>query len=52
VPDAVQKTFETSAGLFAASKNMAAAQAMLDFFAAPAHQALFSSKGLEQVAKS
>lgn len=51
VPDAVQKTFETSAGLFAASKNLAAAQAMLDFFSAPAHATLFSGKGLEQVAK-
>lgn len=52
VPDAVQKTFETSAGLFAASKNLAAAQAMLDFFAAPAHATLFSNKGLEQVTKT
>lgn len=52
VPDAVQKTFETSAGLIAASKNLAAAQAMLDFFAAPAHATLFSGKGLEQVAKT
>ena len=52
VPDAVQKTFETSAGLFAASKNLAAAQAMLDFFAAPVHATLFSSKGLEQVRKT
>jgi molybdate transport system substrate-binding protein len=52
VPDAVQKTFETSAGLFAASKNLAAAQAMLDFFAAPAHATLFSGKGLEQVTKT
>jgi molybdate transport system substrate-binding protein len=52
VPDAVQKTFETSAGLFAASKNLAAAQAMLDFFSAPAHATLFSGKGLEQVAKT
>lgn len=52
VPDAVQKTFETSAGLIAASKNLAAAQTMLDFFAAPAHATLFSGKGLEQVAKT
>lgn len=52
VPDAVQKTFETSAGLMAASKNLAAAQAMLDFFSAPAHATLFSGKGLEQVAKT
>lgn len=52
LPDAVQKTLETSAGLFAASKNPAAAEAMLDFFAAPAHATLFSGKGLEQVAKA
>lgn len=52
VPAEVQKTFETSAGLFTASKNLAATQAMLDFFAAPAHATLFSSKGLEQAAKS
>lgn len=52
VPDAVQKTFETSAGIFSASANPAATQAMLDFFAAPAHATLFSSKGLEQVAKT
>lgn len=52
LPDAVQKTFETSAGLFAASKNLAAAQAMLEFFAAPAHATLFSNKGLQQVAKT
>ena len=51
VPDAVQKIFETSAGLFAASKNLAAAQAMLDFFSSSAHATLFKSKGLEQVAK-
>lgn len=48
VPDAVQKTFETSAGLFTAPKNTAAAQAMLDFFAEPVHATLFSSKGLSQ----
>ncbi len=50
LPAAVQKTLATSAGLFAASKNQAAAQAMLDFFTAPTHATLFSSKGLEQVA--
>lgn len=52
LPAAVQKTFETSAGLFAASKNAAATEAMLDFFASPGHATLFSSKGLEQVAKT
>lgn len=48
VPDAVQKTFETSAGLFAASKNITAAQAMLDFFSRPENATLFSAKGLQQ----
>jgi len=49
LPAEVQKTLETSAGLFAASKHSAAAQAMLDFFRKPEHTALFISKGLEQV---
>lgn len=52
VPPEVQKSFETSAGLFAASKNPAAAQSMLDFFAAPAHAKMFSDKGLEQAAST
>ncbi len=50
LPDAVQKIFETAAGIFAAAPHAAAAQSMIDFFAAPAHAALFGSKGLEQVA--
>ncbi len=52
VPPEVQKSFETSAGLFAASKNPAAAQSMLDFFAAPTHAKMFSDKGLEQAAST
>lgn len=52
LPDAVQKTFETSAGIVAASKHADAALAMLDFFAAPEHAALFAGKGLEQAGRS
>lgn len=51
VPAAVQKIFETATGLVSASKNTVAAQAMLDYFATPAHAGLFASKGLEQVAQ-
>lgn len=51
LPVEVQKVLETSTGIFADSKNPVVAQAMIDFFAAPMHAALFSSKGLEQVAK-
>jgi molybdate transport system substrate-binding protein len=48
VPDTVQKTLKTSSGVVAASPHAAAAGAMLDFFAAPDHRALFARKGLEQ----
>lgn len=47
VPDAVQKSFETSIAPFAAAPNAAAARAMADFFADPAHTPLFREKGLE-----
>jgi molybdate transport system substrate-binding protein len=47
VPDAVQKSFETSVALFLASPHAAAAQAMVDFFASPANTPLFRAKGLE-----
>jgi hypothetical protein len=47
VPDAVQKSFETSIALFSASPHAAAAQAMVDFFASPANTPLFREKGLE-----
>lgn len=49
LPDAVQKVFETAAGIFTAAPHAAAAQVITDFFAAPAHAALFGSKGLEQL---
>jgi molybdate transport system substrate-binding protein len=47
VPDAVQKSFETSIALFSASPHAAAAQAMVDFFSSPANTPLFREKGLE-----
>ncbi len=49
VPDAVQKSFETSIALFSNSTQAAAAQAMADFFANPANTPLFREKGLKQV---
>ena len=52
LPAEVQKTLETSVGLFGASTQAAAAQAMLDFFQKPEHAALFNNKGLEQVPHS
>ncbi|MBS1219632.1 MAG: hypothetical protein H6R21_2765 [Proteobacteria bacterium] len=49
LPEAVQKSFETSIALFSASPHAAAAQAMVDFFANPANTPLFRQKGLEHV---
>jgi molybdate transport system substrate-binding protein len=49
VPDAVQKSFETSIALFNSSTQAAAAQAMADFFASPLNTPLFREKGLEHV---
>lgn len=49
VPDAVQKSFETSIALFSASPHAAAAQAIIDFFASPANTPVFRTKGLEHV---
>ena len=51
VPDAVQKSFETSIALFRNSTQAAAAQAMADFFANPVNTPLFREKGLEHVTK-
>jgi molybdate transport system substrate-binding protein len=49
VPDAVQKSFETSIALFSASPHAAAAQAMIGFFASPANTPLFKASGLEHI---
>lgn len=49
VPDAVQKSFETSIALFSASPNAKAAQAMIYFFASPENTPVFRAKGLEHV---
>lgn len=51
VPDAVQKSFETSIALFSASSNATAARAMADFFASPVNTPLFREKGLEHVTR-
>jgi len=51
LPTEVQKVFETSVGLCTASKHIAAAQSLIDFFAQPDHAALFKNKGLEQVSQ-
>ena len=45
VPDAVQKSFETSIALFSNGTQAAAAQAMADFFANPVNTPLFREKG-------
>jgi molybdate transport system substrate-binding protein len=49
VPDAVQKSFETSIALFSNSTQAAVAQVMADFFANPVNTPLFREKGLEHV---
>jgi molybdate transport system substrate-binding protein len=49
LPDEIQKVFETAAGIFAASAQPDAAEAMLRFILAPAHAGVFKEKGLEQV---
>ncbi|HKA41544.1 MAG TPA: substrate-binding domain-containing protein, partial [Burkholderiales bacterium] len=48
LPDEIQKVIETSAGIFAASKHPAAAEALLRFLLAPASAPVFREKGLEQ----
>lgn len=50
LPVAVQKTLETSVGLFMKSVHAAAAEEMIRFFMNTAHGPLFQSKGLEQAA--
>lgn len=50
LPDGIQKVFETTAAVFTASKQSAAAQALLQFLLAPSRAGVFSEKGLEQVA--
>lgn len=52
VPDAVQKSFETSIALFCASSNATAAREMMAFFASTANTPLFREKGLEHVTES
>jgi len=47
LPDEVQKTLESAAGIFSASKQHEAAEALLRFFASPAAAAAFEARGLE-----
>ena len=51
LPDEIQKVFETSAGVFAASRHATAAETLLRFLLAPAHAGVFREKGLEQVSQ-
>ena len=48
LPDALQKVFETSAGIFSASKQPQAAEALLRYLLAPGAASVFREKGLEQ----
>jgi len=47
LPDEIQKTFETSAAVLAASQRAAEAAALLRFLTGPAHAGVFREKGLE-----
>jgi molybdate transport system substrate-binding protein len=49
LPDEIQKVFETTAGIFAASKQQEAAQALVRFLLAPDLASVFRAKGLDQV---
>jgi molybdate transport system substrate-binding protein len=48
LPDEIQKVFETSAGVFTASRQPAEAEALLRFLVAPSAAGVFREKGLEQ----
>jgi len=47
LPDPVQITFESAAGIFTESKQPERAQALLQFFSEPACASVFAAKGLE-----
>lgn len=49
IPRELQFDFDSKAAIFAESKQQAAARELLAFFARPAHAAVFSSVGLEQL---
>jgi molybdate transport system substrate-binding protein len=49
IPDEVQKTFETAAGIFAASKVATAAEALLQSLLQPSTAGVFREKGLDPV---
>src|SRR5262249_36765366 len=48
LPDEIQKVIETSAGIFAASKPPAAAEALPRFLVAPGAAPILKKRGLEQ----
>ena len=50
LPEEIQKVFETTAGIFAASEHAEAAESLLRFLLAPAAADTFRAKGLEQAA--
>ena len=49
LPEEIQKVFPTAAGIFAASRQPAAAEGLLRFLLAPAAAPVFREKGLEAV---
>jgi molybdate transport system substrate-binding protein len=49
LPDEVQMIFESSAGIFAESKNVHEAEALLQFFSEPSSAAVLKQKGLDPV---
>jgi len=50
IPDEVQKTFQTSAAIFTASKAPAAAEALLQSLLQPSSAGVFRDKGLDPIA--
>jgi molybdate transport system substrate-binding protein len=49
LPDEIQKVFESAVGIFTASAEPDAAEALIRFLLAPANAQVFREKGLEQV---
>jgi len=49
IPEEIQYNFDSKAAIFAESKNQAAGQELLDYFARPANAATFAAAGLGQL---
>ncbi len=49
IPEEIQCNFDSKAAIFSASKNQAAAQALLSYLARPQHAAQFTAAGLRQL---